>query len=197
MLTQLSTVKARLEIDEFDVKYDALLTNAIKATGARFEMICRRKFARTTNIQQEYELREPHILLTLYPFESLTTWETRTDPNGSWNDVTGLAYDVTQKCVLTPVTQLPCAGRGRITYTAGYVMPGDTVEAGQTALPDDLEQAAVEQVAAWFTNRDKVGLIRNWPKAGVYQEFQQSELLPSVAEVLAAYTRPAMFPTGM
>src|SRR5437867_3488656 len=30
--------------------------------------------------------------------------------------------------------------------------PGDTPAAGQTALPDDLEQAAVEQVAYWFQN---------------------------------------------
>src|SRR3989442_2714837 len=37
MLTQLSTVKARLGIGDFDLQYDAILTNAIKAITARFD----------------------------------------------------------------------------------------------------------------------------------------------------------------
>src|SRR6266404_6534312 len=34
MLTQLLTVKSRLALDEFNVQYDSLLTNAIKAVSA-------------------------------------------------------------------------------------------------------------------------------------------------------------------
>jgi hypothetical protein len=34
------------------------------------------------------------------------------------------------------------AGLGRVTYTGGYVLPGASPGAGQTALPDDLESAA-------------------------------------------------------
>ena len=67
----------------------------------------------------------------------------------------------------------------RVTYTGGYVLPGDTPDAGQTALPDDLEQAAVEQVAYWFRNRDSTGLLRVWPHGGVYEAFLQSDLLRS------------------
>jgi hypothetical protein len=37
-------------------------------------------------------------------------------------------------------------------------LPDTSATTGQTALPADLEQAAVEQVAAWFLLRDKVGL---------------------------------------
>jgi len=83
-------------------------------------------------------------------------------------------------------SQLPTS---RVTYTGGYVLPGDTVGAGQTALPADLEQAAVEQVASWFQNRDKLGLLRNWPHGGVYQVYSQLPLLPSVQSVLTRYTR--------
>ena len=36
MLTLLSTVKTRLGIDEFDLSFDAILTNAIKAVTVRF-----------------------------------------------------------------------------------------------------------------------------------------------------------------
>ena len=77
----------------------------------------------------------------------------------------------------------------RVTYTGGFVLPGTTPGAGQTALPSDIEQAAIEQAAAWFQNRDKLGLIRNWPSGGTYQVFSQLDLLPNVAAVLRRYAR--------
>ena len=59
----------------------------------------------------------------------------------------------------------------------------------QTALPDDLEQAAVEQVAYWFHNRDKSGLVRSWPHDGTYEAFAQLDLLLEVRAVLKKYER--------
>jgi len=52
MLTQLSTVKTRLAIDEFDLTYDAILTNAI---SFRFDNETNRTLARTVNITQEFD----------------------------------------------------------------------------------------------------------------------------------------------
>src|SRR6266478_2730046 len=46
MLTQLLTVKSRLALDEFNVQYDTLLTNAIKAVSARFDRETNRTLAR-------------------------------------------------------------------------------------------------------------------------------------------------------
>jgi hypothetical protein len=58
-----------------------------------------------------------------------------------------------------------------------------------TRLPADLEQAAVEQVAAWFQNRDKLGLDTIWPHQGTYEKFSQLDLLPNVRAVLKRYER--------
>jgi hypothetical protein len=189
MITQLSSVKARLGIDDFNVQYDALLTKAIRTIGKRFEKICRRRFERTADFQQEFWVREVEIILLQYPLESVTKFESKEQEFGPWTEKSGVEYLVDQRCVLSLKKRLGDLGAGRVTYTGGYVPPGTTVSDGQTALPDDLEQAAVEQIAAWFLNRDKIGLIRNWPKGGVYQEFQQTELLPGVREVLRAYER--------
>jgi hypothetical protein len=71
----------------------------------------------------------------------------------------------------------------------GYVMPDTAPDAGQTALPADLEQAAVEQCAYWFQNRDKLGLLRHRPNQGTYIQLASLDLLPSVAAVLNRYTR--------
>ncbi|HWW02583.1 MAG TPA: hypothetical protein VNZ64_22990 [Candidatus Acidoferrum sp.] len=70
------------------------------------------------------------------------------------------------------------------TYTGGYVLPGTTPGAGQTPLPDDLERAAVEQVAYWFQNKANIGLRISWPSGGTYQQFAVQDLLPSVQAIL-------------
>jgi hypothetical protein len=56
-------------------------------------------------------------------------------------------------------------------------------------LPHDLEQSAVEQAAYWYQNRDHLGVIREWPKGGTYQQFVDLDLLPSVRSVLRKYER--------
>ena len=73
--------------------------------------------------------------------------------------------------------------------TALFSLEGTTPSAGQTPLPDDLEQAAFEQVAYWFRYRDKTGLIRSWPHDGTYEAFLQSDLLLEVRAVLKKYVR--------
>jgi hypothetical protein len=86
----------------------------------------------------------------------------------------------------------PQLAQARVTYTGGYVLPGTTATAGQTPLPAALESAALEQVAAWFLHRDKVGLELSWPKDGIYQKFVQLPLLPAVQSVLKRYERFTM-----
>jgi len=78
---------------------------------------------------------------------------------------------------------------GRLTYTGGYILPGTTPGPGQTPLPSDLEQAAVEQVAYWFQIRDKLGLKTRWPHGGTYEGFFPSDLLPNVQTTLKKYQR--------
>jgi hypothetical protein len=53
MLTQLGTVKARLDITSSDATHDGFLTRAIEAIGARFDRECNRTLARTVGATQE------------------------------------------------------------------------------------------------------------------------------------------------
>src|SRR3954469_1410093 len=193
MLAQLSTVKTRLAIDEFDLTYDTILTDAINAISFRFDKETNRTLARTVNITQEFDSSDTEICLACYPFESLTRFELKTTEAEGWVEQTGTDFLIRRSCVIslnsafcTPHSAL---GQARITYTAGYVLPGTTVGAGQTALPSDLEQAAVEQVAAWFQNRDKLGIDTIWPHQGTYQKFAQLDLLLNVEAVLKRYQR--------
>jgi hypothetical protein len=190
MLTQLSTVKARLEIDDFEVKYDVLITNAINAYSAQFDKECNRQFARTVDATEEFDGDETEILVASYPVESVTKFELKSTETEGWVEQTAVDYLLRRNCVISLANPLgDCRQRARVTYTGGYVLTGTTVGRGQTALPNDHEKHAVEQVACWFLTRDKLGHVRSWPKGGVYEEFAQTELLINVKEVLRKYER--------
>jgi len=64
-----------------------------------------------------------------------------------------------------------------------------TTAARRTATPTTRRAGAVEQVAAWYQSREKLGLDTIWPHAGTYEKFQQLALLLSVQATLKRYER--------
>ena len=190
MLTQLSTLKSRLGLSDLQVADDALLTNAIKAVSARFDLECRRTLARADAATEEFPADETEIRLGCYPLETVTRFELKLTETEGWLEQTGVEYVVRRKCVLSLAAPLGAASRqARVVYAGGYVLPGTVAGPGQTPLPADLEHAAIEQAVYWYQNREKVGVIRLWPKGGVYEEFADQDLLPSVRAVLSKYER--------
>jgi hypothetical protein len=193
MLTQLNTVKSRLALTVTD--YDDLLTSAIEAISDRFDKECNRSFARTTTATHEFDANDTEILPPCYPVEAVTKFELKTNETDGWIEQTGVQHLIRRQCVISlhsPISYLlsPASpALARVTFTGGYVLPGDTPDVGQTPLPDDLEQAAVEQVAYWFRNREKTGLLRSWPHGGTYDAYLQSDLLLEVRAVLKKYQR--------
>ena len=196
MLTQLSTVKSRLAIASVDTQYDALLTSTVKAVSARFDKETRRTLARTVAVAQEFAGDDTEILTICYPIESVTRFELKTNETDGWIEQTNIQFLIRRACIISlsqPISFQPSAPylppAARVIYDGGYVLPGTTPATGQTPLPDDLEQAAVEQVAAWFMNRDKLGLDTIWPHGGTYMNFTPSDLLREVRAVLNKYRR--------
>jgi hypothetical protein len=190
MLTLLTTVKTRLGIDDFDVQSDSILTNAIRGVSARFDRECGRNLSRTVNAVQEFSGDATEIWPACYPIESVTKFELKSAESSGWVEQSGVEFLLRRNCVLSLETRLGTQrDQARVTYTGGFVLPGTTAAAGQTPLPDDLEQAAVEQVAFWFQNRDKLGLVRIWPHQGTYEQFAQLDLMPTVKAVLQRHER--------
>jgi len=200
MLTQLTTMKARLNISPADTTQDDLLTRAIAAVSARFDHECNRTLARTVDVTQEFLATEREIVAQCYPIEAVTKFEVKMNEVDGWVERTVTDYLVRQACVISlgaplsavPQVSLINTGIGRVTYTGGYVQPGTAPSPGQTPLPSDLESAAVEQVAVWYQNRDKLGLIRHWPSSGTYLVLSQLPLLPQVTAMIRPYRRWAV-----
>src|SRR5437667_8876688 len=130
MLTQLSTVKSRLSIAEFELQYDALLTNAIKAISARFDNQCNRTLARTVNATHEFDATDTEILPPCYPIESVTKFELKETESSGWVEQTNIDFLLRRTCIISLLTQLSTTNsqpsEARITYTGGYVTPGTT-----------------------------------------------------------------------
>ena len=169
MLTQLATVKSRLALTVSD--YDDLLTTAIKAVSARFDQETNRTLARTTGMTDEFSAEQTEIAVSCYPIEAVTKFELKSNETDGWSEQTGIDYLIRRQCVISlsaPInSQLSTINPpvARVAYTGGYVLPGESrvgVPPATPDLPSDLEQAAVEQVAYWFRNRDNTGLIRTW-----------------------------------
>ena len=202
MLTQLTTVKSRLNLDLLDPAFDALLTRAIQAVSARFDLETNRTLARTEGAIFEFPSDLTRIAVPLYPVESVDKFEFKTSEAGGWVEAPEIDYLVMKQCVIVLDSAFHAAHSAlclaRVTYTGGYVLPGDpdpppSIPGAQPVrLPADLEQAAIEQTVFWFQTREKVGLLRQWPAGGNYEQFADPDLVPSVRAVLAAYTRVVM-----
>ena len=191
MLTQLSTVKARLSILPGDTMQDDVLTRMIQGVSARFDRETARVLARKVGATHEFPADAREVLVPSYPVEVVTKFELKQSETAGWVEQTGVEYVVRGGCVISLSAQLSPlrSDVARVTYTGGYVLPGTLPGAGQLALPADLENAATEQVCAWFYNREKLGLIRHWPSSGTYVVLSQMPLLMSVTATLRRYQR--------
>src|SRR5437667_5094591 len=124
MLTQLSTVKARLALTLAD--YDSLLTSAIKAISDRFDKETIRILARTTTATHEFDASDTEILPPCYPVEAVTKFELKANETDGWIEQTSVQYLVRRHCVISLLVAInyqlstinsPIA---RITYSGGY-----------------------------------------------------------------------------
>lgn len=193
MLIELGTMKARLGLDEITVKDDLLLTAAIRGISARFDRECGRTLERQEGITQEFDGDQVELRLGCFPVESVSRFELKETEAAGWVEQTGVEYLLRSQCVVALREQLgTSAGILRITYTGGYVPPGTTAAPGQTPLPEDLAMAAVEQVAYWYVNRERLGVIREWPKGGTYTQYSEADLLAGVQRVIQTHRVVAM-----
>lgn len=190
MLTQLTTLKARLGIAAHDVADDTLLTNFIKHATARFDRECNRTFARGSGITGEFGGDDTELRVSRFPVESVTSFHLKSNETDGWELQSDVEHVIRRACVISLPTALGTWQQQlRVTYTGGYVLPGTTPAAGQTALPDDIEQSCAEQCVYWYQNRDRLGLVSVGGEGASVQQFAQLDLLPHVKAALSKHHR--------
>lgn len=194
-LAQLSAIKTRIGIPASDTADDSILTNFIKSVSGAFERHCNRRFDRAAGATYEFDAQKTEIIPERYPIEAVTAWDLKTDETTGWVAQTVTDYLIRQGCVISLPAALGVEGElGRITYTAGYVLPGTTPGAGQTALPDEVREACVEQVVYLYQNRKRLGVSSVSGQGGSIAKDAQSVVnplpfLPQVMQALHQYER--------
>lgn len=191
MLAQLGTVKTRLGMLPSDTQDDAQLTSFIKLTSARFAQDCRRVFERTAGATYTFRASECLVIPDRLPIEAVTAWEVKATEADGWETVTDADFLIGPgNTTVELMTALGSSAElARVTYTGGYVLPGTTPTAGQTALPDDLEQCCIEQVCYLWQNRNRLGLVSMGGQGGSLAQFAELDLLPMVRQTLNGYIR--------
>jgi hypothetical protein len=191
MLTQLSTLKTRLGLELFDTTDDALLTNILKLVSGRFAADCNRIFDYGASLAYEFPAHEIGLLVDHPPIEVVSQFELKRTEAEGWLVQPDVDYLLSPKKTMISLARRIGTSRqlGRVTYTGGYILPGATPTGNQIALPDEIEQACVEQAAYWYQRRTQLGLLSISSDAGIVQQFQSSDLLPQVAAVLRHYER--------
>jgi hypothetical protein len=107
-----------------------------------------------------------------------------------WVLQSDIKYLIRRACVISLAAPFGTKyEQARVTFTGGYVLPGTTPGAGQTALPDDFEHAFVEQVSYWYQNRFRLSLLSMPAEGRTFFNIAQIDLLPQVQSVLKRYER--------
>jgi len=191
MLTQLSTLKGRLGLEIFDTTEDLGLTNLLRHVSARFAAECNRTFDYAAGATYEFRADQVNILVDRPPIEAVSQFALKSSESEGWILQSGIEYLLSpQKCVVELSEPLGSVRQlGRVTYTGGYILPAATPTGNQIALPDDIEQACIEQVTYWYSRRSQLGLVSISSDAGIVQQFQSSDLLPQVRATLKSYER--------
>src|SRR5215467_8173190 len=106
MLTQLSTLKSRLNLTTDDTTNDALLLGAISAISARFGLETNRTLARTPSFVQEFDWTQRELLAKCYPIEFVSKFELKSDETVGWVEQPDVEYLIRNSCIISMSTAL-------------------------------------------------------------------------------------------
>ena len=196
MLTTLSSLKSRLHLADADVQDDAFLSSLLALVSARFERECNRSFGYLQNATDDFPGDELELRVSRYPIDESVpiTFQLLTSAAAGWQPVPDADYLPRAGCIISLPSPIGSArDQLRVIYAGGYRLPdsgGSPAPAGSgVPLPDDLQFCAVEQVAYWYQNRDRLGLVSVSAQGGSFRHVGALDLLPSVEATLRQYER--------
>jgi len=198
-LCTLAQVKTHLTIATLDTDHDAVLNQLIGQVSARLAREAGRIAAgapcleKTSLIHYYFSpsSREHILQLPAYPVVSIS--EIKEAMYGAHADATALVENESYQ-VRSDIGHLIRIGfwlsginTVKVTYIGGYTAAGETPGDGETALPDDIVEAAVIQTAFWHKRRLEHGVTSAGFQGGQYTGYAKDELLPEVKQIMRSY----------
>lgn len=189
MLLTLADLKSRLGIA--NTADDTRLTALITQVGARFAKFCDRDFERAT-AAVEYHDPLRFLVLRHFPAETLALYYDTSrvfgattlltvDEHYIFNAANGHVYLSIDTCQRIPLTI-------KAIVTGGYVPAGTTPGTGQTAIPEDIARAVLQQCEFEWKNHSEFGR-QSISLQGQSVSVAEYNLLPEVKATLNSYRR--------
>lgn len=194
----LDDVKGRL--GETDTENDMTLVRIILGIEEIFNRYTRRNLiVSAADVTEYYTGSGNRLQLARYPLVSVTSIKQAVDYDFDGADaleadiayrligggINGIAYRV-------HTTWFSVPDAIEVIYRGGYCAAGHAPGDGETAMPADLREAAIEQATFVFKRRDDIGLAGVGFEGGSMSKFSAMDLLPMVKRVLDNYRRPAL-----
>lgn len=197
-LCTLAQVKTHLDIETLDTSQDAVLNQLIGQVSARLARDAGRiangaPCLEKTSLVYYFspESRTRTLQLPAYPVVSIS--EIKEAYYGEYADADALVENESYQ-VRLDIGQiirigfwLPGVNTVKVTAIGGYTAAGGTPGDGETALPDDIVEAACIQVAFWHKRRMQHGITSAGFQGGQYTGYAKDELLPEVKQIMRSY----------
>jgi len=199
-LATLTDLKDRLGIASTNTDHDQTLGRIITGITTIFESHCRRPLIITAADVTEYTSGlGTRLQLNRYPVASITSVKIAIDYN--FDDVTALVADTEYRLTNSGANGI-LYRRGlewplvddsiQVIYRGGYCPAGQSAGEGETVLPADLREAAIEQSCFIFKRKDDIGLSAVSFDGGSINKSSPMKLLPQVESILANYRRASL-----
>jgi hypothetical protein len=194
----LSDIKDRLGIVVTD--YDAAISRIINGVESLFDSYTGRSLIITAaDITEYYTGCGPSLQVRRFPIVSLTSIKESISyefdagslliTDQDYRIITGGKFGIIQR-LWTGWLDVPDSIE--VIYRGGYcsadVVPGE----GETALPSDLREAAIEQAIFIWKRKDDLGLSSVSAEGGSINKFSDMDLLPMVKRILDRYRLPSL-----
>jgi len=179
---------------------DTLLERIIAGVQSAFENYCRRPLLLTAAAVTEYYTGSgPYLQLNRYPIAAITSIKEAADFD--FTAATALVADSDYRLIRSGKSGVLYSTLGswdpnpdaiQVVYRGGFVAAGGTVGTGETALPADLREAAIEQAVFLFQRKDDMGLVSVNYQGGAINKQVDMNLLPQVKLILDNYRKPSL-----
>jgi hypothetical protein len=197
MLATLAEFKARYGVS--DTRDDAMITAIIEEVSAEIAAAAGRVWGGTpclerAELTQVFRLSgdgfRKRLWLAAAPITSITSVKQSLDQD--WDDTDALTEldDYYRADNIGAIDHALAWTPGywvRVEYTGGFTPAGSEALDGETAIPNDLRGACLQQAGFVWQRRNKLGLTGESAQGGSVSAYARDELLPGVRDVVARY----------
>jgi hypothetical protein len=196
----LADVKDRLGIASTDTGKDLVIGRIISGIGSLFDTFTGRSLiVNAADVTEYYKGLSSQLIVKRYPIVSITSIKEALDydfdaatalvANTDYRLTNGGAGGILHR-MYTYWPDVPDAVQ--IIYQGGYCSAGQTPGSGETAMPNDLREAAIEQASFILKRKDDIGLTSVGFEGGSINKSGPMKLLPIVEQTLKLYGRPQL-----